>query len=67
MAFLKMAPLCQLEEKHEVKLGSGYKNNQACSVFVKYIAQAMKETLVTSLAKAKFFAFKVMAALILLI
>ena len=58
MAFLKMGPLCQLEEKHGVDLGSGYKNNQACSVFVEYIAQAMKETLVTILDKAKFFSIQ---------
>ena len=58
MAFLKMSPLCQLEEKHGVDLGSGYKNNQACAVFIEYIAQAMKETLMNILAKAKFFSIQ---------
>ena len=55
MAFLKMGPLCQLEEKHGVDLGSGYKNNQACAVFVQYITQAMKESLVATL---KFFSLQ---------
>ena len=34
MAFMKMAPLCALEERHGVDLGSGYKNDQACAEFV---------------------------------
>ena len=29
-----MSTLCELEEKHGVDLGAGYKNNQACAVFV---------------------------------
>ena len=32
LSFNKMSALCQLEEKHRVDLGSGYKNNQACYV-----------------------------------
>ena len=31
LAFTKMAPLCALEERHGVDLGSGYKNDQACA------------------------------------
>lgn len=54
LAFTKMAALCELEEKHGVDLGTGYKNNQACSVFVDYIAQAQREGLAAVLAKAKF-------------
>jgi len=38
LPFIKMAPLCQLEEKHNVKLGTSYKNDQACASFVQYIA-----------------------------
>ena len=33
-AFTKMSTLCELEEKHGVDLGSGYKNNTACTEFV---------------------------------
>ena len=55
MAFLKMGPLCVLEERHGVDLGVVYKNNQACSMFVDYIAQSMRESLNAVLAKAKYF------------
>ena len=56
--FKKCLHFAKLEEKHGVDLGSGYKNNQACAVFIEYIAQAMKETLVNILAKAKFFSIQ---------
>ena len=36
LPFTKMAPLCQLEERQDVDLGTGYKNNQACDQFVDY-------------------------------
>ena len=42
LAFTKMSALCEHEEKHGVDLGAGYKNNQACAVFV---AQAQSEAL----------------------
>ena len=34
LAFTKMAPICELEEKRGVMLRSGYKNDQACASFV---------------------------------
>ena len=34
LAFTKMSALCELEEKHRFDSGAGYKNNQACVVFV---------------------------------
>lgn len=58
LAFTKMSALCQLEEKHGVDLGAGYKNNQACATFVDYIAQAQREVLLSRLAKAKFFSIQ---------
>lgn len=58
IAFKKMASLCELEEKHGVDLGSGYKNNQACSVFVKYIAQDFRQQLANTLTEAKFFSLQ---------
>ena len=39
MAFSKMAPLCELLERHGVDLGTGYKNQKACTTFVDYISQ----------------------------
>ena len=58
LAFTKMSALCELEEKHGVDLGVGYKNNQACAVFVDYIAWAQREALAAQLAKAKFFSIQ---------
>ena len=34
LAFNKMSSLCELEEKHDVDLGSGYKNKQACMYYI---------------------------------
>ena len=34
LAFMTMSAQCELEEKHRVDLGAGYKNNQACALFV---------------------------------
>ena len=45
-AFTKMSTLCELLEKHGVDLGSGYKNNIACTEFVHYIGMALREELV---------------------
>ena len=61
LAFTKMAPICELEEKHGVILGSGYKNDQVCATFVGYIAQVQRELLASVLAKAKYFAIHVQA------
>ena len=47
LPFVKMASLCELEEKHGVGLGTGYKNDQACANFVHYIAEDQKLQLVT--------------------
>ena len=58
LAFTKMSTLCELEEKHRVDLGAGYKNNQACAVFVDYIARAQREALAAQLAKAKYFSIQ---------
>ena len=55
LALCKMAPLCELEERHGVDLGSGYKNFNACS---KLHAMAQREQLVAALAKVKFFSIQ---------
>jgi len=55
LAFTKMAPVCELEEKYGVDLGSGYKNDQACATFVSYIAQEQRQLLACAVAKAKIF------------
>ena len=55
MAFAKMGPLCQLEERHSVDLGQGYKNELACATFIDYIAQEQCQGLAASLSRARFF------------
>ena len=45
LAFSKMSSLCELEERRGVDLGSGYKNNQACTTFLEYVAQDFREQL----------------------
>lgn len=34
IAFTKINSLCQLQERHGVKLGECYKNDQACAIFI---------------------------------
>ena len=58
LAFSKMKPLCELEERHGVDLGQGYKNDQACATFVDYIAKEQQEILVRALTSAKFFSLQ---------
>ena len=58
VAFNKMKPLCNLEERHGVQLGDGYKNDLACSQFVEYIANDLQEKLKETLYKAKFFSLQ---------
>ncbi len=58
MAFSKMAPLCELLERHGVDLGTGYKNEKACATFVDYISQEQRSTIVNALAKARFFSLQ---------
>ena len=41
-----MGVLCELEEKHGVDLGRGYKNDMACSSFVDYIGDEQWQFLV---------------------
>jgi hypothetical protein len=58
LPFTNMDPLCQLEERHDVNLGTGYKNNQACTQFVEFIAKLKQQNLVEVLSKAHFFSLQ---------
>ena len=58
LPFTKMAPLCHLEERHGVNLGTGYKNNQACTQFVEFIAKVEQQNFVEVLSKAHFFSLQ---------
>ena len=58
LAFTKMSPLCELQTKHGIELGSGYKNNQACSVFINYVAEEQRILLNERLNRAKYFSIQ---------
>ena len=51
LPFPKMA---QLDRRHGVNLGAGYKNNQACAQFVEFIAKVEQQNLAEVLSKAHF-------------
>ena len=58
LAFTKMQPLCDLEAKHGVDLGSSYRNDHACATIIEYIARDFQQQLVTSLNQSKFFSLQ---------
>ena len=58
LAFTKMKSLCDLEERHGVDLGQGYKNDRSCALFVEFIARDLKEQLLKALSRSKFFSLQ---------
>lgn len=54
LAFSKMRSVCELEEKHGVQLGDGYKSDHACATFVKYIAQDLQDSLINCVKNVHF-------------
>ena len=53
-----MKSLCELEERHGVDLGQGYKNDHSCTLFVEFIARDLKEQLLRALSRSKFFSLQ---------
>ena len=58
LAFTKMGPLCELEDRHGVDFSQGYKNDQACATFVSYIADEQRQILVHALTGVHFFSLQ---------
>ena len=58
LAFAKMKPICELEERHGADLGSEYQNDKACATFIKFIAREQQDILLKSLQQSKFFNLK---------
>ena len=59
LAFAKMQPLCELQERHGVKLGLGYKNDHACSTFVEFIACDLQQNQLAQInSRSKFFSLQ---------
>ena len=63
--FTKMKSICELQERHGVTSGTGYKNDKACATFVEFIAKEQQNVLVTALSQSKFFSFRQMLGLTL--
>ena len=58
LAFTKMAPICELVERHGVDFGAGYKNDQACAMFTEFIGRDLQVALQTELSKNRFFSIQ---------
>jgi len=54
LPFTEIGPLCGLEEKHGVNLGTGCKNDSTCAVFDEFIVQERGETLLDNVSKQRF-------------
>ena len=52
LAFTKMASICELEERHGVNLGAGYK---VCATFIEFIACDQQNALQSTLSQCKSF------------
>ena len=57
LAFSKMGPLCELQGRHGVDVGSNYTNNQSCTTFVEFIALEQRD-LLKNLLERKFFSIQ---------
>ena len=58
LAFTKMKPICELEERHGVDLGAEYKNDDACATFISFIANEQQAILLNFLSKSHFFSLQ---------
>ena len=58
LAFTKMKPLCELEERHGIDLGQSYKKDRACSTFIEFIAREQREKLMAAISRSKFFSIQ---------
>ena len=58
LAFTKMKIPYELEERHGVDLGQGYKNDRSCTTFVEFIAYDLQKQLMTALSHCKFFSLQ---------
>ena len=57
LAFSKMGPLCELQARHGVDIGSNYTNNLSCTTFVEFIALEQRDIL-KNLLERKFFSIQ---------
>ena len=55
LSFTKYSGLCELETRHGVDLGSAYFHNNACMEFTHYIAESIRQDLLSAIANASFF------------
>lgn len=55
MTFKKMKPLCNMEERHRVDIGTSYRNDHRCATFVESIATDLQDNLRKNVSNVKFF------------
>ena len=55
LPFTKFLPLREMEVRHGVQIGSGYKNNHACASFVNFISLDQLDFFKTKLRELNFF------------
>ena len=65
LAFTKMKTISELKESHGVDLGVGYKNNNACAIFVSFVAKEQKIVHQFPIKNQFFLALKPMPVLML--
>jgi len=59
LAFKKVKPLSDIEERHGVEIGASYHNDHGCASFVDSVASDFKEDLKERMDKAKFFSLMI--------
>ena len=57
LAFEKYVPICELEERHDVDIGTAYKTAPSASQFTNFIAQSQRNRFLEDLAGKKFYSF----------
>ncbi len=65
LAFAKMKPICELEERHGANLASEYQNDNVCATFIEFIACEQHDILLQALEESLFSVYTQMPALML--
>ena len=58
LAFTKIKPICELNERHGADLGSEYQNDKACATFIEFIAREQQDILLKALEQSEFFSLQ---------
>jgi len=58
LAFTKIRIIYELEERYVMNLGTGYKNDHFCVMFIEFTTCEQAESLVLTIGKCHFLAYK---------